>query len=368
MTTVSFETALLAECLKKAARIAPMKGRELDRYAGILIELEKGEDDEWIASVRATDGQVFYTEWINTLEVEGEPVQWRVPSKVTSGIINALPIGSNKKCTFTEDGGKIRIQSDRTRASVGLITSSMPPWENFDPSVVEEVPGFGMRLDQVAWAADKSDTQATSGIFLDGENIVATDGMKLATAPLGISMQEDNVLVPLVVIAPILSQMRETRAAIQGNYLLLMPTNYTQIKCVLMGDSYPSVSRLMNQETEETILFNREHALEIVQRIMTIVAKDQQNNLDVTVGNGEISFYTEDEAQVNSIDDALSLDGQCNHGPVKFRFTPSYFLSAISKSPGLLATMSYTPSNPKQPVRFEGEAGFKCWVMPRRQA
>ena len=368
MTTIHFETAALADTLKKAARIAPMRGREFDSYAGILLSIIPGPDDEDdTVTVRTTDGAVFYTEWMNHLGIEGEEAHWRLPSKVVSDIVNALPIGSGKKCTFTEESGRIKISSGRTRASLGIIQRDYPEWDDFADDLAQTVPGFGARLEQVAWAVSRKAAQSNmAAVYLDGENIVATDGDKLVTAPLELPMDPDNVLVPVAVLAPILSQMTETRAAVNDRFLLLQPNDYTQIKCVLLGEKYPPVANLMNQATEETVMFNREHAIEIVQRIMTVIAKERQNNLDVTIGNGEMIFYTEDEMQMNSINDALDLDGQCQHEPIRYRFNPEFFLNAISKAPGMLSTLNYTPSKPAQPVRFEGEAGYRCWIIPRR--
>ncbi|ADD80830.1 DnaN [Rhodococcus phage ReqiDocB7] len=367
MTEVVFETAALADTLKKAARIAPMKGTEIEKYAGILLEILPDGMGGGQVVAHATNGGVFYKEWMNPLSIQGEATTWRVPSAVTSGIINALPIGSGKKCTFKLEGNKIRITSGRTRASVGLIDREYPEWEDFDYEETSPLNGFGARLDQVAWAVSRKESQATSSVYLDGESIVATDGYKLVTAPLALNMEEDSVLVPMAVLAPLLSQMDETRGRVDGNFLCLAPNDYTQIKCVLLGENYPPVSKVTSQETENTILANREQMVEIVQRIMTVIAKDRQTDLWVTIGNEEISFYTQDEAGVNSIDDALELPGQCIHEPIKFKFTPEYFVNAVGKAPGILVTINYSIDRPLSAVRFEGEDEYKCWVVPRRE-
>lgn len=306
-------------------------------------------------------------ERISVLEIEGEDTDWRVPSAVTAGVVGALPIGSGKKCTFENDGGRIRITSARTRASVGLIQdTSYPEWDVFDASGLELIHGFGAKLDQIAWAVDKKQAMATSAVFMDGEVVMGTDGQRLAAATLKLPMDEEKILVQMAMLAPILTQMVETRAGVRDGYLLLQPNDYTQIKCILLGLQYPPVSRLTSIETEEAVLFNREAAAEIIQRIMPVISADRQADLFITIGNGEIEFFTEDDAKINSITDVIELNGQCEHEPVKYRLGPDNFVSAITKSPGLMITMNYTPSKPFQAIRFDGLDEYRCWIMPRR--
>lgn len=367
MTSVTFETAALADTLRKAARVAPLKGADFEKYAGFYLEVRNDPSEPYVI-LRATDGDVFYMERISVLEIQGEDTDWRVPSAVTAGVVGALPIGSGKKCTFETQEGRIRITSARTRASVGLInTSGYLEWDVFDSDGLELVQGFGAKIDQIAWAVEKKKSLSTSAIFMDGDVVMGTDGQRLASAPLKLPMDEDKILVRLGVLAPILSQVVETKAGVQDGYLCLQPNDYTQIKCLLLGLQYPPVSRLTGIETEEAVLFNREAAAEIINRITPVISADRQADLFVTIGQGEMEFFTEDDAKINSITDVIELPGQCDHELVKYRFGPDNFMSAITKSPGLMVTMNYTPSKPTQAVRFDGLDDYRCWIMPRMQ-
>lgn len=344
-----------------------MKGRDIENNAGFYLEVRNDPEEPHVI-LRATDGGVFYMERISVLEIEGEDVDWRVPSAVTAGVVGALPIGSGKRCVFQTEGGRIRITSGRTRASVGLIDASYyPEWDAFDSEGLKLVPGFGAKLNQIAWAVDRKQSLSTSAVYMDGEVVMGTDGQRLAAAPLTLPMDEDKILVQMAMLAPILSQMVETKAAVRDGYLCLQPNDYTQIKCLLLGLQYPPVSRLTNIETEEAVLFNREAASEIINRIMPVISSDRQADLFVTIGNGEMEFFTEDDAKINSIIDVIELNGQCEHEPIKYRFGPDNFTSAITKSPGVMVAMNYTPSLPTQAVRFDGQDGYRCWIMPRMQ-
>ena len=368
MTSVTFETAALADALRKAARIAPVKGREdVLRYGGVILEVVNDPSEPYV-TLRATDGDVFYMEQLSVLDLQGESVTWRVPSAVTAGIIGALPIGSGKKCTFTQDGGRVKITSARTRASVGLIEGGgYPEWDAFDSDGLELVHGFGARLEQIGWAVETKKIMASSAVYMDGENVVGTNMNRLAVAPLKIHMEEPSILVRMSTLAPILSQVVEAKAGVIDGYLCLAPNDYTQIKCLLLGLQYPPVKKFMEMKTTDAVLFNRELAAEIVQRIVPVIAQDRQADLYVTVGNESMEFFTEDESKVNSIMDSLDLPGQCEHDALTFRFDPENFIKCITKSPGIMVAMNYTPENPKAPIRFEGTDGYKCWISPRMQ-
>lgn len=365
MVSVTFETAALADVFKKANRIAPTKGTDVTRHTGFVLEVHNDTDDPYVI-IRATDGDVFYMERMNVLEIEGEDTRWRVPSAVTAGIVGALPIGSGKRCTFEQEGGRIKITSGRTKASVVMIpVDGYPEWDAFDGEDLESVHGFGAKLDQIAWAVESKQILATSAVLLDGETVFGTDTRRLAVSPLSLKMDEDHILVRMSTLAPILSQVIETKAGVKDGYLCLQPNDYTQIKCLLLGLQFPAVKNFMKLETPEAVLFNRELAAEIVGRIVPVIAQDRQADLYVTVGNGEMGFFAEDESRSNSLIDFLDLPNQCQHDPFRFRFDPNNFTKAITKSPGLMITMNYNPANDKHPVRFESKGGYKCWISPR---
>jgi len=365
-TAVTFETASLADTLRKAARIAPLKGQEFERYAGFYLEVRNDDEDAHVV-LRAANGDIFYMERINVLDIEGENVDWRVPSAVTAGVVGALPIGSGKTCVFKQEEGRIRITSGRTKASVRLLDDQyFPEWDVFDSEELELVHGFGEKLDRIAWAVDKKQAMSTSAVYIDGEQVVGTDGNRLAAVPLKMPTgEEPYILVQMAVLAPIISQVVETKVGVIDGYLCLQPNDYTQIKCLILGLTYPPVHRVMNVEPEEAILFNREAATEIINRIMPVISSDRQADLYVTIGNGEMEFFTEDDQKINSIIDVIELPGQCPHEPIKYRFGPDNFVQAITKSPGTMVTMNYDPEKPKQLIRFDGQEEYRCWINPR---
>lgn len=365
MQKIVFEAAALADTLKKANRIAPTKGRNLESYAGFMLEVNPADME---IVLRSTDGGVFYMEWITPLEIDAEaPFNWRIPSAVTTSIINAMPQGAGSRVTFTRDGGKIAITSKRTRASIRLIPEdNYPLWETFDPDAVSAVQNLGARLDQVAWAVSKKDVETVSGVYMDGENIIATNKQRLAVAPFAMPISAP-VVVPMAVLAPVIGEMREMRAGIVGNYLCLLPNDYTQIKCILMADDFPDVSRVMTKETTDTIIFNREIVVALIQRIMTVGSKDRQSYLDLTIGNEEMILFTQDEGADETIEDAIELTGMALHEPVRIRVGPENFMYAISKAPGMMIAMNYDHTKPLGFIRFEAESDYRVWIPPRRQ-
>lgn len=364
MTAVTFETAALADSIKKANTIAPSRGKEFDMYKGFVLDVfpEHGR-----VLLRATNGEVFYSEYLSPLKIEGPELTWRIPSAVTNGIVSNLPIGSGKTVKFENEAGYLRITSGRMRARVPLIPNDyFPDWDDFEDEDMPVVEGFGARLDQVAWACHRGNTPPINGVYIDREKMVGTDRAKVAIVPIAFDPGEgEYVVVPVGILAPVVRGMEEIKVNVQGNFLCIAPNEDTHIKCVLFGEDYPKVANVMAQVQEEAIILDRDLVVETMTRMRAIGTGDRQMPLKVVIGEEQIAFHMRDEQSVEEIEDSIYLSGQADHPPVTYLFGPDIFMDAVGKSPNKMMTFNYNLTEQKKLVKFEGGSGYEVAVRPR---
>lgn len=367
MTTVKFETAALASVIANASRIAPTKGKELETYAGMFIEVRPDGSGEQEVSVRAANGDVFYTEYLDALEIDGPEVDWRVPSMSMSGFMRNLPIGSGKIVTLEQIGGSLHVSQGRARCEFPLIKADYyPDWDMFDPQDTNPVRNFGDRIGQVSWAADKSDMPPLNGVYIDGQRLIATNRYRIAKIPCEVELGDSEaVTVPVGILSPILSQMVDIRVGVIGNYLCIAPNDYTQIKCVLFQDPFPNVDPALTAEHDSAVLLNRDTVTDMVNRVLSVVNSDRQIALRVTIGHGEIEFFVQGETKSERVVDAMELPGQADHEPLEIYFSPENFSDAVSKAPDRDVMFWYNKERAKSMVKFDGGSGYEVVVQPR---
>lgn len=367
MTTVEFETAALASVINNAARIAPVKGKEFETYAGLFIEIRPDDTGEQEVNIRASNGDVFYTEYLDALKIEGGPTDWRVPSLSMGGFLRNLPIGTGKVVTLEQVGGSLHVSQGRARCEFPLIkTDFYPDWDMFDPALTNPVRNFGDKISQVSWAADKSDLPPLNGVYIDGEKLIATNKFRIAKIPCEVELGDNGaVTVPVGILTPILSQMVDIKVGVIGNFLCIAPNDYTQIKCVLFQDQFPNVEPALSAEHDSAVLLSRDTVADMVNRVLSVVNSDRQIALRVTIGNGEIEFFVQGESKSERVVDAMDLPGQADHEPLEIYFSPENFSDAVSKAPDKDVMFWYNKERAKSMVKFDGGSGYEVVVQPR---
>ena len=381
MTTVTFEVGTLADAVREANAIAPTKGKDLDQMAGFFFEIRPDNAGGGAVFLRCTNRSIYYTKQVEVIKIEGIEQDWRLPSIPMSGFMGALPVGAGRHVTLQREviedkasasgyryTNRIRMECGRARASVLLIpTESYPDWEAFDHTDLPMVHNFGERIDQVGWAVANEGGEPLTGVYVDGERLIATDRFRVAVTQCEVDLGDSEpVTVPMNLLGPILKQIQDVRIGIFGNFLCIAPNDYTQIKIGVYGQNLPDMSGIMNMDHEETVLLQREPTVAAVQRVLSIGATDRQIALHVTIGNGELALYLEGEGQTETCEDAVFLQGQAAHEPVEYKFGPQNFLDAISKSPSSEIMFHYNTSKTTAVVKFETSSGYTVWSMPRR--
>lgn len=362
VTTITFETATLADSVKKAAVVAPSKGAAFDKAAGIVFDVRPSEPDP--VTIRATNLDIFYMEIVDTVKAEGEAVTWRLPATLAQ-VISSFPIGSGKQVTMEQIGNAVRITSGRIKAKMNLITSEYyPSWEPFDPTNLQEVSALGERIKQVAWAAStKINDEPLSGIHFDGEVMVSTDKYRIAMADFRMAV-DSPVTIPAAIIGQIVKSMGDTRVGIGGDMMLLMPDEHTQIKARLYGQQFINFKRVTRREQPLSFTCKKEGLLELIARCNTYIGNERFPTLRVFIGEEEIAMLLANET-MGLMGDVVEIPGQAQHDRIEVKFLPKYLSDALSASPNDDVTIGYN-LDPKQCMLIiDGGSGYKAWVMPR---
>ena len=371
MTRVVFETATIADAIKKADRVAPTKGTAFDKAAGIVLTIDPKSG---LVVVRATDLRVYSMEWVTSIEMEGdETVEWRVPSKLFATVLAGLPIGTGKNVTLEEiTNGRnrfVQLTSGRTKAKFNLmITDYYPVWDVFNPDDLFEVDDMGGRIAMVEWAASNADDPPFSGVHFDGESVKSTDQYKLARAPLpmGLSLSQP-ITVPAGILGQLLKQTGEIKMGVrEDGMLLIMPEPTVQIMATTFGIEYPNTSRIEGFRVRpNTVKVHKAPLLEIMQRASAFSGNERFPILRVFFGKEEIAVMM-DTKEVGVLADIMEVPGYCDHPRIEMRFGPSNIIAAIEHVPNEVLHIGYDADTARAILYIDGGSGYEAWVMPRK--
>jgi DNA polymerase III sliding clamp (beta) subunit (PCNA family) len=366
VTKVTFETATLADAIRKASQVAPSRGAAFDKAAGVVIEVTPGNPIPVV--VKATDTEVYYMEWVDSVEVEGAPVQWRLPAKVFAGFVTALPIGSGKRVTLEEiavnETVMLQLTQDRKKAKFNLMRSEYYPlWTVFDPDPLEIVPDIGGKLAMVDWTTAKDDPGVLAGVHLTGSSAVATDKYRFACVPLELNLDEP-VTVPVSVLTQIMKRTGEVRMGINEGQLQVMPDETTQIRAILYDQEYPKVDGIMRRDQPNQLTFKKSQLLEAVGLAMNFIGSDRSPILNIFVGKETIAVYMAG-ADTGNMGDVIEVPGQATHERITLLFTPKNLIQALENAPNEEVTLNYDLVNIRRPVRIDGGSGYEAWVAMR---
>lgn len=369
MTRVVFETATIADAAKKAERVAPSKaGSAFDKAAGTVIEINPGSVAPVI--VRATNLDIFSMEWLTVVEAEGNPVTWRLPSKLLASVLGGLPIGTGKTVSMEAINNpngfqQLMIKQGKTTAKFNLMsTDYYPDWSAFDPALVQSVSGFGGRLAQVEWACAKSDPPL-SGIHFNGSIAVATDRYRVASTPMSIPHLSEPVTIPSGVLSQVLSQTGEVKIGIHGGQLLIMPDEYRQLRAIVYDQDYIKFERVMNRDFPNIIKIKKAAVLEMMVRAAGFAGADRAPVLKLYIGKGEFAVMMSNE-EIGLLGDVIELDGQCDHKRLEVYFTPQNIMDPLTACPNEEVELHYDCTSRTKPMYLDGGSGFEAWIIPRR--
>lgn len=372
MKTVTLETATLADAVMRAARVAPTKGAAWDKAAGVLIEVYP--QNGGTLRVSATDLDVTYYQRVPVVEVGDEPVKWRVPSALASGWLSNLPMSAGKQIvlTQTDDDNRLQMKAGRSRTKLRLLPAEFfPKITPFDPALLADVPHFARRVEQVEWCTRK-EPGALAGVYFDGDELIACDGVRFVTMPLVCPVPSDDqgrpspFSVPLGSLVNVMRNADDVKLRVTDRRLEIMPDPDIQLTASLYAEPYPDVRRLTaGIVLEHELTFSREQLLDALQRMLVLVKTERypkvtcsfhKDTLEMKMVLPEVG-ETEDEIDVT--------DGP--ETPFQIFFNPTNLLGVVQNAARESLHLHFEP-NAAKPVKFTDESGFTAWLMPMEVA
>lgn len=368
-SSITFETATITDAIKKAVKIAPTRGAAFDKANGILLDFNPTTFSAMpLGVLRSTNLDIFSMEWVTALDMSGEPARWRFPHALLGQVLSTLPIGTDKTVTFTSEatshGFHINLKADRVKAKfIPLSADDYPDWGAFDPDHMFPATDLGGRIDMVEWAASKSQPEI-SGVYLDGKIAAATDTYRLACVPLSIPDLVEPIVVPSGLLGQTLRATGDISIGVSGNFLNIMPDQYTQMRSIVMRTKFPNISRVMDQELADKVELNRDQLLELMSRVNAFSLGDRTAAFQVFIGREQVVVGMQNES-AGTIRDSLEVPGQALHDRMELKFTPKNIMEALQKAPNKDIELWYNAGATKTVVRIDGGSGYKCWAMPR---
>jgi len=362
-TEVTFETAALADSMQKAAVIAPNTGHAFDQAAGIVMIIDTEEE---MAILKATDTQSRYMEWIEPIECSGPSTILRMPSKMVSGVVSSLPVGSGKTVKFKREDNTIHITSGRTRFKCSLITMEYyPDWGAFNSDEFISVPNFGARFKQVDWAVSNSGSPPLTGVFVDGKILAATDKYRIATVPMEFEAKREFSVQPSA-LSVLLNDKQDIKIGMSDVQFYLMPDDHSQIQSVICDLPFPNIYKLMKRDYPEQVSVSKQSLIECISRSKHVIGSNRSPMLRAWFGRGELAFaVTEDTALLG---DVIDVPTQAEHARCEFGFSHSNLIAALTNCPNEIITLGYDPKNKRTNLYINGGSGYESWVATRIKA
>lgn len=363
MTSVTFETGVIVDAVRKTARIAPSKGNL--PAAGLVLDLYPSGDVQCVA--RASNHAVHYSEVISALKISGDDVRWRLPSPSMAAVIGSLPIRNSHPVVMTQEGSRIRITHGRLTATVALMDNdNYPSWGAFDNSNMSMVSGLADKLSLVEWACDK-DTPPLSGVYADGKYLVGCDRYKLARVPCELDIPHP-ILIPTGILGGILRNTGATGIAVVDGKLQVSPDDHIQVQTLLYDSKYPPLGPVTTTNYEHQVFLRKDQFLDKLNRALEFAGSDASHTLKITFGNEEAMISLEN-SEIGGLTDVIEIDGQAVHDEMYFNFTPRFLIDSVAKCPGDMIMIKYDDpaKGPLRAVYLSASDDFECWVFPRKR-
>lgn len=365
MTSITFETAAIADAIKKAGLVAPTRGEAFDKAHGIVLDIFPSADVQCV--VRATNLAVYTAEGVNSIQATGPEVRWRLAAGIIKGIMESLPIGAGKNVTFTQEGSEVKIQSGRMKASMRLIDpTSYPEWDTFDADGMSSIAGLGGKLGLVEWAALESPTPPLCGVHLDGEWAMATDQYRIARVPCKVDLKH-AVTIPTGILSSVLRPLTDVSLAVRETTLEILVAEMHQVQTVVYGVNYPApqLRKIMEIEYPVEIEVSKQDVLSMINLALSMAGHERNPTLKMIFGRGEVAAMLTN-VEVGFLGDVLEVPGQASHQRITFMFTPKILTDAISKAPGAKVTLAYDPDVLRKPFRVSDGSGYAAWIQPKK--
>lgn len=364
-TRVTFEPGILGDAVKKAARVAPSRGgAEMDKAAGIIFDIDPTGEASCV--IRATDTSTYYMEALDTIEIEGDPVRWRLSSAL-SGVISAC-ITRGKPITLDDNNKELRVKVSCGQMNLALNVMPSENYPSWNPSQFDEmsdVTNLGEAIARVEWASQKGGAAPFCGVLIDGRYIFATDRYRMCRIPLVIKSVTSDMLVPAGSLGAIISNMGQVKVGQDNHLLVVQPNDFTQFKSLTLDGAFPAVKYdRFADDYDNYITFSAKALSERVQMAATLAGSNRDPVVELYIGKGKLGVYIEN-AETGKFGDWIDVPAQAAHDWCKIKFAPKYLIECLGHTPDDEMSLGYRAALPNKPVMFTAEGGYEVILAPR---
>jgi DNA polymerase III sliding clamp (beta) subunit (PCNA family) len=367
MTTISFETAQLADALGKANRLAPLKGAAFDKAAGFLLDVNPVTK---VMTIRATDLDCTYLQHVPAVSGKGDPTTWRLPSTLFAGMVQSLPLGNDSTVMLTDRGdGFIRLKSGKWMAKLNTLKpEEFPDIPEFDDTDMTPATEFATKVEQVSWATDPK-SAVLAGVHMDGTRLIGCNTYALAVVPCEVEIAGPTT-VPLASLATILKNATDVKIRSVEKALQIGLDAETQATTRLIEGSYPQVDKVMREDFVGSVTVGKQAFLDALNRMLVLVRTDRMPAIELLFdGTGIVKMLTFDMEvdQVGRMQDTIDVSGDWD-GECALHVKPQMLVDAVSHSRDDTVVIAFGHEDQfkskKLPIRVADSRGYVCYVMP----
>jgi DNA polymerase III sliding clamp (beta) subunit (PCNA family) len=364
-TSISYESALLADAVIKAARIAPTKGAAFDKASGIVFDVTPDH-----TVIQATDLDVTYRQVVRHDNFKGDPVMWRLPSGVLSGVMASLPLTAGTTTTLaSRDDGAIRLSSGRTKARLQMIRNDgYPSVDVLDTSDMSSAQELGQKVGQVSWACEsEKHGDLLAGVHIDGKFLYATDRYRVAITECEVPISEP-VTVPLSSLGAILRSASEVRCKVGvtpsapfARLQLALDSETTASARVLEGD-YPDVRRrVLRTDYGGHVMVSKRLFTETLSRMMVLARTERNPKLILKLAGEELTLDL--EVETGRIQESFVVESNEGLDTYECTLNPNFIGDAVAAAAMNEVRLDYGPG-PMHSVRVSDGEGYECIIQP----
>lgn len=363
MSRATFETATLADAIRKAARFAPSKGAELDRAGGIVIDLELPLDTP-VATVRATNLNVFYRQTIFPLRLTVDRPHWRVSSVLLENVVSRLPMQLGSTVELWDVDGCLHLMAGKVQAKLNLfdIDASYPAWSAFDPYGMELVEGFSRRVAQARWATEAKAGNILSGVHIDGDALWATE--RTCAVKVALECPVDRpVTAPLGEVTELVRDHPEVYLRATTDALEILVDEDTQVRVILLAGEYPVLSGFLESPMTEVMTLDKTALLAAVDRLMVLDSGDRYPVMKMEFGESGLRLRRE-VPDIGWIDEQIELAEV--PAPYEFWVNPLVLRNILGGTNKNEIEFAHG-AEPLAPFRVADGDGYTATALPRRR-
>ena len=335
--------------------------------ANVLISIEKE-----IATFTATDLEVeLVVELYATNSVDGAVT---VPARKLFDICRALP--TDASISFEVDGRKAKIQSGKSRFTLGtLAASEFPSIGTFQAAFVAEIDAKLLLelVEATQFAMAHQDVRYyLNGLLLEfgdsGIRAVATDGHRLALCDRVMALDigaQRQIIVPRKGVIEIERLLRHSEGRITisvgGNHLKVVGSTQS-LTTKLVDGRFPEYERVVPKDGKMHLVADRE-AMGAALNRTSILSNDKFRGIRLTLSRGSLKASAHNPEQEEAEEE---IEVQYDGNEIEIGFNVSYLLDVFSILKSEKVCVEFSDANSSCLIKDPNDDRARYVVMPMR--